>query len=303
MNPSQQPETKIPKEIAELLDKCPITTPDDLERLRIAGEEISATTCDKCGEDHGDCQCKPEKEEVPTPRTDTDARLSRKFHRQPVDYVSLAFSRQLERDLLAAQAKIVGLERREKNYCEDWAQDDTDIKKVCARFGIDTVGDSYGVPPMSFCVEQLGEITDQLKARVAELEKEKVTAEWQRNADTECINRITQHGYESDLKIQELTAKNQRYEAALRKVAKNSARMGDIETAYFDKINIAKEALSTPPATQAEPPLTTDEEIDIPTDEERAANQQELGKISRANRFRLMFGQPKIEDSKGKEDT
>jgi len=37
-------------------------------------------------------------------------------------------------------------------------------------------------------------------------------------------------------------------------------------------------------------------EGDGPTDEERAANWRELHKLSRANRFRLMFGQPMLPD-------
>ncbi len=57
-----------------------------------------------------------------------------------------------------------------KTLCRDWADDDTAIKNVCKPFGIDTEGDSYGVPCMADCVIQLGEKATALKARVARLE-------------------------------------------------------------------------------------------------------------------------------------
>lgn len=38
---------------------------------------------------------------------------------------------------------------------KDWTEDDTAIKAFCAKFGINTVGDSFSVPSMVDCVEEL----------------------------------------------------------------------------------------------------------------------------------------------------
>lgn len=53
--------------------------------------------------------------------------------------------------------------RINRQACVDWADDDTAIKAACKPFGIDTEGDSYGVPTMVDCVLKLA-------ARCAELE-------------------------------------------------------------------------------------------------------------------------------------
>lgn len=79
---------------------------------------------------------------------------------------------------MKAQAQIAELEEKYnvenasvKTLCLDWAEEDTTIKAICAKFGIDTIGDSYGVPMMGECVVQLGEKAEAWKARVAVLEK------------------------------------------------------------------------------------------------------------------------------------
>lgn len=79
----------------------------------------------------------------------------------------------LRHEVARLKAEIDKSEASVKTMCRDWAEDDTEIKAVCAPFGIDTVGDSYGVPTMAECVIQLGEKLaamtkerDELKAQV-----------------------------------------------------------------------------------------------------------------------------------------
>jgi len=63
----------------------------------------------------------------------------------------------------ATQAKL-------ERHVRDWAETDTAIKAICAKYGIDTSGDSYGVPDMVQCVEEL---ENKLEQQIAELVKER----------------------------------------------------------------------------------------------------------------------------------
>ncbi len=63
----------------------------------------------------------------------------------------------------------------------------------------------------------------------------------------------------------------------------------EVRAAQNSKVDAMFDQISQKPAS--EPELCA-----IPTDEERAANQRELSKLSRANRFRLMFGLPMLDD-------
>lgn len=59
-----------------------------------------------------------------------------------------------------------------RHACEDWADDDTKIKEFAKQFGIDTEGDSSGVPDMVMVVEQMADMLKGARAEVAGLRKE-----------------------------------------------------------------------------------------------------------------------------------
>ncbi len=74
-------------------------------------------------------------------------------------------------EIAALKVRIDELELMRKNYCSDWAEDDTAIRKMCRGIISDEFidGDSYGVPTAPEVAE---EAFNKLKERIAELDKE-----------------------------------------------------------------------------------------------------------------------------------
>ena len=99
-----------------------------------------------------------------TPETDAI-----RFSSNPREYYDLANRLERERDEL--RAEVAHKQKLIEFACRDWADDDTRIKAVCAKYGIATENTGDYFKSAVECVEQIGAEVERLKADKSRLEK------------------------------------------------------------------------------------------------------------------------------------